>query len=137
MTAPAPVIAQPDLEAHVWSLLGGLAGVNSFAYASAQLWPGWVYAWFIQVDARSARREAARATAEQARQIMASLPDQPWPGGDVCYCQPVEGPAWLPDEDGQPRYMARYEVRVHPRRDSGAVQPGPPPGVPPAARRHR
>jgi hypothetical protein len=112
-----PVIAVPDLEAHLWAQLGGLKGVTSFAYA-AQPWDraGWVYAQFVQVDARHKTKQAARDLAEQVRQLVMGLPEIPWAGGCVCYVQAVEGPAWLPDDDGAPRYTARYEVRVHPPR---------------------
>ena len=130
MTA-APVIVQPDLEAWVWANirdLQPLGELSSFAYAASQLWPGWVYAHFIQVDARHRRKEAARALAETIRQVIVALPDVPWPDGTICYVQPVEGPAWLPDDDGSPRYMARYEIRVHPRR--GATAPAAPADAP-------
>jgi len=115
--ATAPVIVQPDLEAFVYEALRGLGGVDSFAYTALSPWPGWIVAHFIQVDARARRKDAARGLAEQARQTMMALPDRPWPEGVVCYVQVVEAPFWLPDlEDGGPRYVARYEVRVHPRR---------------------
>jgi hypothetical protein len=127
----APVIVQPDLEAWVWANIGGLPGVTSFAYAATQLWPGWVYAHSIQADARSARKQAARDTAEQVRQILCGLPDVAWSEGTVCYVQPVEGPFWLPDDDGGPRYVARYEIRVHPLRDSGAILAAPVAARPP------
>jgi Bacteriophage minor capsid protein len=112
----APVIVQPDLEAWVWSQVKHLPGVTLFAYAAVQMWPGWVYAHSIQVDARAKTKQAARDLAEQVRQIVCSLPDRLWPDGVISYVQPVEGPFWLPDDDGVPRYCARYEVRVHPNR---------------------
>jgi hypothetical protein len=123
-----PVIVQPDLEAWVWAQISDLPGVTSFAYAAVQMWPGWVYAHSVQVDARAKRKTAARDTAETARQRIVALPGIDWPEGTVCYVQPVEGPFWQPDPDGLPRYTARYEIRVHPRRDSAAIHP--------AARRH-
>jgi len=123
MTTP-DMIVQPDLEAWVWAQIGGLAGVTSFAYAAEQLWPGWVYAHHIQVDARAARKQAARDLAEQVRRIILSLATVPWADGVVCYIQPTEGPFWLPDPDGHPRYVARYEIRVHPPR-TGAIQAAP------------
>jgi hypothetical protein len=125
MTSPAPVIVQPDLEAWVWANVRDLPGVTSWAYAAAQQWPGWLMAHFVQIDARAKRKDAARQVAEVVRQRMCALPDVAWPDGVVAYCQPVEGPAWLPDDDGLPRYFARYEIRVHPRRDSGAVLAAP------------
>jgi hypothetical protein len=49
----SPVIAQPDLEAHVWAQLRDLKGVTSFGYAATQLDSfGWIMAHFVQVDAR-------------------------------------------------------------------------------------
>jgi hypothetical protein len=114
MTTP-PVIVQPDLEAWVWANIRGLSpGITSFAYAANQVFPGWVYAHFIQVDARAKRKDAARALAEQARQVIYALADTPWPDGAVSYVEPVEGPMWVPDDDGLPRYVTRYEFRVHP-----------------------
>ena len=112
----APVIVQPDLEAWVWAQISDLPGVTSFAYSAAQLWPGWVYTYSIQIDARAKRKTLARDRAETIRQRMNALPDVPWHEGTVCFVQPVEGPSWLPDDDGQPRYTTRYEVRVHPSR---------------------
>jgi hypothetical protein len=119
----APVIVQPDLEAWVWAQIGDLAGVTSFAYAAVQIWPGWIMAHSVQADARASRKTAARDQAEIVRQRICALPDVPWAEGTVCYAQPVDGPFWLPDEDGGPRYVARYEIRVHPRRDSGTIPP--------------
>jgi hypothetical protein len=119
MTSPAQIV-QPDLEAWVWAHIGGLAGVTSFTYAATQLWPGWVYAHHVQVDARAARKGAARDLAEQVRRIVLGLAEAPWPDGVVCYVQPTEGPFWLPDPDGHPRYCTRYEIRVHPNA-SGVV----------------
>jgi len=121
MTTP-PVIVQPDLEAWVWSNIRGLSpGITSFAYAAEQVFPGWVYTHFIQVDARAKRKDAARALAEQARQVIYALAETPWPDGAVVYVQPVEGPLWLPDDDGLPRYVTRYEFRVHPLAPPGAI----------------
>jgi hypothetical protein len=113
----SPVIVQPDLEAWVWENIRDLKGVTSFGYAAAQLdHTGWIMQHFIQVDARHVDKQASRDLAEQVRQVITGLADLPWPQGVICYIQPVEGPAWLPDDDGAPRYMARYEIRVHPPR---------------------
>lgn len=113
----ADVIVQPDVEAHVWSVVGALKGVTSWSYAATQLdRAGWTYAHFVQIDARHADKTRARELAERVRQMIIALADVPWPLGCVTYCQPVEGPFWLPDDDGSPRYVARYEIRVHPPR---------------------
>jgi hypothetical protein len=119
-----PVIVQPDAEAWVIAQIRDLPGeVTAFTYAATQLDPaGWLFAHFVQVDARHRRKPAARDIAERARQRLVGLPAVPWPEGVVCYVQPVEGPFYLPDpEDGQPRYCARYEIRVHPARPPAAL----------------
>jgi hypothetical protein len=118
-----PVIVQPDAEAWVIASLEHLSGVTAFAYAAAQLdRAGWLMAHFVQVDARAGRKKAARDLAEQARQVVVSLAGLPWPEGCVSYVQPVEGPAWLADDDGSPRYLARYEIRVHPHRSAAPAR---------------
>jgi hypothetical protein len=134
MTTSPGVIAQPDLEAHVYAQLAGLRGVTSFCYAAIHGWPPWLVTYSIQADARAVSKEAARDLAERVRLILAALPEVPWPDGVVSYVQPVEGPFWLPDpEDGGPRYVARYEIRVHPAR-SVPGSPAPPMGSDRAAR---
>ena len=122
MSAP-PLVEQPDLEAHLWAQIRHLPGVTSFAYTAVQQDPaGWLMAHFVQVDARAKAKAAARDVAEQVRQLLTSrLPDVPWTEGTVCYVQPIEGPFWFPDDDGSPRYVARYEIRVHPRRGAPAA----------------
>lgn len=116
MSVTHPEIAAPDAEAWAWANLRGIGGVTSFAYTATQLDPaGWLTSTFLQVDARAARRTAAREAAEQARRRLLALPSTPWPEGVVCLAAVVEAPFWLPDDDGRPRYVARYEIRVHPR----------------------
>jgi hypothetical protein len=131
----APVIAQPDLEAWVWSSLSDLAGVTSFAFSAAQLdMPGWIWEHSVQVDCRAARKGAARQLAETARQRIAGLSAVPWPEGVICYAQVTEGPFWMPDVDGGPRYCTRWEIRVHPARTSWEPATGTP-HMRPATRR--
>jgi hypothetical protein len=114
-----PVIAQPDLEAWVWSNLADLPGVTSFAYSAGQLdMPGWIYEHSVQVDARAARKGAAHQLAESARQRVLALGAVPWADGTVCYVNADEGPFWFPDSDGGPRYVTRWTIRVHPARKS-------------------
>jgi hypothetical protein len=40
----------------------------------------------------------------------------PWPGGTISLVMTEEGPMWMPDPGGGPRYCARYAIRVHPAR---------------------
>jgi hypothetical protein len=117
MSVTHPEIAAPDTEAWAWACLRGIRGVTSFAYSATQLDPaGWLTSTFVQVDARSARRGPARDAAEQARRRILALTAADWPDGVVCLAAVIEAPFWLPDDDGQPRYVARYEIRAHPRR---------------------
>lgn len=125
MSFTHPEIAAPDAEAWVHANLRDLPGVTSFAYTATQLDPaGWLISTFVQVDARRDRRTVARDSAERARRRLLALPSVAWAEGAVCLVAVVEAPFWLPDDDGQPRYVARYEVRVHPARPS-PPSPGP------------
>lgn len=121
---------QPDVEAWVWEQVKAISGVTSFCYAAFMGWPPWLVAYSLQVDARAKTKQAARDRAEQVRQIVTGLADVPWPDGVVSYVQGLEGPFWLPDDDGGPRYCARYEIRAHPA-------PGSTAGTMPAARAAR
>jgi hypothetical protein len=129
VSTPQPVIAQPDLEAWVWANLQQLSGVTSFVYAALGMWPDWVFAYSLQVDARAARKDAARALAETVRQLLAGLPAVAWAEGVICYAQITEGPFWLPDPDGAPRYTQRWEIRVHPPRANWQAAATPPAGA--------
>jgi hypothetical protein len=129
VSTPQPVIAQPDLEAWAWANLQHLAGVTSFAYSATGQWPDWVFGYGLQVDARAARKDAARALGETVRQILAGLAAVAWPEGVICYAQITEGPFWLPDPDGAPRYVQRWDIRVHPRRDNWQGSAAPPAGA--------
>lgn len=125
MSAPLPLHAAPDTEAWAWASLREIRGVTSFAYTATQLdRAGWITSTFLQVDARAARRAPARAASDAARLRLLALPDLDWAEGAVCLVDVIEAPFWLPDEDGQPRYVARYEIRAHPRR---TIPPGPGP----------
>ena len=75
-------------------------------------------AHYVQIDARAKRRAPARDAAERARRIVLGLPSVAWPEGVICMVAVVEAPFFLPDDDGLPRYAARYEIRAHPRRPS-------------------
>jgi hypothetical protein len=117
VTGPAaPVVVMPDVEAWVWANISHLPGVTSFTYAAVTGWPHWLVAYSVQVDARAKTKKAARDLAEQVRQIICALPGVAWPDGALSYAQPVDGPFWLADPDGGPRYCARYELRAHPLR---------------------
>jgi hypothetical protein len=116
MTAPATEVpAQPDCEAWVWSALAGLDGITMWCYdATPMPLVPWLVAYSFQIDARARGKQAAWALAEKARRIIWGLGSRPWPAGVVSYVQVTDGPMWLADDDGTPRYVLRAEVRVHP-----------------------
>jgi hypothetical protein len=108
---------QPDLEAHVWSQFAAdRAGITLWTYATTTDWPGWQLRYGIELHTRARSKSAARDRAEAARQLMNKLPAVPWTDGVITYVTTTDGPFWLPDDDGCPRYVARYEVRCHPSR---------------------
>jgi hypothetical protein len=111
-----PLVVQPDLERFVWSAIQD-RGVTSFTFALTHDWPWWHVRYGIQVDCRAGSKSAARQKAENVRRQICALADAPWDEGVITYVQPTEGPWWLPDDDGCPRYTARYEIRCHPRRE--------------------
>jgi hypothetical protein len=130
-----PVPPQPDVEAFVWAQIGHLDGVTSFSVAAVPMpLVPWQVAHTLQVDARAGGKRLAWERAEAVRRILWNLGQLPWAEGVVSYVQIVEGPVWLPDDDGQPRYMLRVDIRVHPARQAGpaplvgATAPGRPDG---------
>lgn len=111
-------IVQPDVERLVLQALEGRPGVTAWCYAAVPL-PGpgrWLVAYHIQADARAGGKAAARGRAEDTAQVLAALDAVPWADGVVCSSEIIDGPFYLPDDDGQPRYVTRAEVRVRPHR---------------------
>jgi predicted TIM-barrel fold metal-dependent hydrolase len=114
------VIEQPDVEAWVWENLRRLHGITSFVFAAnaAHPWQAeagpWVYVHSLQVDCRASRKRAARDLAEAARQLVVGLLVTPWAEGVISNAVVTEGPFWLPDDDGAPRYVTRWELTCHP-----------------------
>lgn len=126
-----PVPANPDLEAHLWAQLKALDGVTMQAIAAtpADGLP-WLVRYTVQVDARHGSKAEAWRRAEDARRVLWAIAAAPWDEGSITYVQLVEGPAWLPDDDGQPRYMMRADIGARPR-----DRQGPPPDEATAPRR--
>lgn len=113
---PTLWLDRPDAEAIVWAAIRQLGGMSSWAFAAAdESTPqAWLSTVSIQVDARAKSKEAAYHRADQARQIILRLPWSSWPGAIITTAAITDGPYWLPDDDGAPRYVARYEIQVHP-----------------------
>jgi len=127
MTLPLPPghdptldYARPDMELLVWETISPLGGCASWAYSitdSPEPWNGtsWLSTTYVQVDCRAGSRHDAHERAKAARQAICALPwASSWPHGRVCNVVVEEGPFWLPDPDGAPRYVARYALSAHP-----------------------
>jgi hypothetical protein len=117
MASPDPVLdyARPDVERYVWSSVRDLGGVQTWCYTAAEgELPGWLAVVYVQVDVRAGRKGDAYRRADQVRRALCALPFAYWPDGVVTRVDTTEGPFWMPDDDGAPRYVARYAVTVHP-----------------------
>ena len=108
---------RPDVEALVFHIARVVGGVTSWAYSVLETdgLHGWITATSLQVDVRAKERGLARMRADQVRRSVCALPFYDWEDGIVARVEVLEGPFWFPDEDRQPRYVARYEVLAHPR----------------------
>lgn len=107
--------ARPDVEQLVYQVVKPLGGVVSWAYTAAERdLRGWLTSVNVQVDIRSHNKTNALRRADLARRAVCALPWVDWPDGVVARVDVLEGPFWLPDENGGPRYVARYGLIVHP-----------------------
>jgi len=117
---PALDYPRPDMELLVWETISPLGGCQSWSYSVIEEPPswngaGWLSTTYVQVDCRAGSRHDANARADAARQAICALPwAASWPHGRVCRVAVEEGPFWLPDPDGAPRYVARYALTAHP-----------------------
>lgn len=123
--AADPVLdyARPDVEALVWDTIKALArnkDITSWAYAAndPRTPAGWLSITSVQVDVRARYKQAAAAKADTVRRLLLGLPHQPWDGGVIARVNIVEGPFYLADVDGRPRYTLRCDVFAHPHRAS-------------------
>jgi hypothetical protein len=114
---PVLSIPRPDVEFHVHQAIKPLGGTTTWAYAVIDLEPpGWLTSASIQVDVRASSMREAFTRADAARRIIHSLPTQPWADGQVNRVDTIDGPFWMPEATGAPRYVARYRVIFHPAR---------------------
>jgi hypothetical protein len=112
---PALDHPRPDMELLVWQTVQSLGGVTSWSYSVIEHDPpGWLSTTYVQVDCRAGSRHDASRRADAARQAICALPWGSSPLGRVCRVVVEEGPFWLPDPDGAPRYVARYALTAHP-----------------------
>jgi hypothetical protein len=113
---PALAIARPNVERLVWETVKPLGGAVTWAYSATEGDPpSWLFTCHVQVDIRASTRSGASARADEARRALCALPWADWPGGVIARVDVTDGPFWLPDESGAPRYVARYSLTAHPR----------------------
>jgi hypothetical protein len=111
---PVLTAAMPDAEWLVREAIRGIGGTVTWAFAVTDGQPrGWVQTSDIQVDVRAASKRAAYQRADQVRRAVASMPGTS-PG--VADALVTDGPLWVPDGPGQPRYVVRFALTVHPAR---------------------
>jgi hypothetical protein len=109
--------AAPDVEQLVFEAIRPLGGVITWSYTAGPGDPaGWLWTVSIQVDIRAHSRGAASARADAARRVVCALPWAAWPDGVISRVDVIEGPFWMPDQGGAPRYVARYAITAHPAR---------------------
>lgn len=116
---PALSRPRPDVEWLVWQTVRPLGSCVSFAFSAVEGDPpGWLFTSSIQVDCRASSRHAASVLADTVRRTVCALPWAGWPGGAVSSVTVTEGPLWMPDPDGAPRYVVRFAITAHPSRQS-------------------
>jgi hypothetical protein len=97
-----------------------LGGTVTWAYAAADGGAGprgWRSVTDIQVDVRAASKRAAYTRADEVRRAVCSMPwTVPRSRGVVSNAVTTDGPHWVPDGVGHPRYVVRFALTVHPAR---------------------
>lgn len=113
MTAALPAWdLYADAEALCVSTLAGL-DVTVQQVGATMEYPNVVETATIQIDARAATKKAARDVAYEARSLLLRLPyTEPGTAGRVAV---VQGPSWLPEPDGEPRYVTTVTVTCRAR----------------------
>jgi hypothetical protein len=122
---PALAIERPDIERRVHAVIKPLTGTQVWCYALTEGDPsGWLTVASIQVDIRATGKAIAWRRADHARRLISAMPwAHDWADGVVCAVDTIDGPYWLPDPNGAPRYTARYRVVFHPARPSEEPEP--------------
>lgn len=118
MADPALDYPLPDVLALVQQTVhvDGIADPAVYLYATVPL-PGptgWFNSFSVEVDVRARSAALCQQRADDARRKVLGLPWATWDGGAVVNVVTTYGPNWQPDQNGQPCYVARYEVHAHP-----------------------
>jgi hypothetical protein len=119
---PGPVdpvlgFARPAVELAVRDAVRNYGGTVTWCYAAQDAQPrGWLAEVSVQVDVHAGSKSTAWRRADACRRSVLLLPWRGQPWGVMATVEVTDGPLWLPEPDGQPRYVARYVVRCHPSR---------------------
>jgi hypothetical protein len=114
---PVLRFARPSVELAVRHAVRSLGGTVTWCYAAADRQPrGWLASVDVQVDVRANSKSTAWRRADACRRAVSLLPWAAQPHGVIASVDVTDGPFWLPDPDGRPRYVARYAISAHPSR---------------------
>jgi hypothetical protein len=114
-------IPRPDVEWLVREVVRPLGGTVTWVYATSdggRLGPrGWASTLNVQVDVRANSKRAAYRRADEVRRAVCLLPFRsPASAGVVASADVTDGPAWMPDGVGHPRYVVRFALVARPAR---------------------
>lgn len=113
---------QPDVEAWVWSAIQSINAVpdgprvhsENYSLVHDEAIPGWARLEGIQIDARGKNKVLARQACWEAMRRVLALAGTSQTDGVCSDVQVTSGPLWLPEPDGQPRYVVRVAISAHP-----------------------
>ena len=121
---PVLRFARPAVELAVRDAVRSRGGAVTWCYAATEGQPrGWLSVVDVQVDVRANSRSSAWRRADACRRAVCLLPWHSEPRGVIAGVDVTNGPFWLPDSDGRPRYVARYAISAHPSRPARKEEP--------------
>jgi hypothetical protein len=117
MMDPAVERTRPDVGQLVWQTVKDIPGIRTWEIGALPLPApiGWLVATSIQVDVRASAKKVTYDRAMEARRRLLALAYEPWDAGVLTAVNILEDFWWFPDDDGAPRYIARFEVVAHPQ----------------------
>jgi hypothetical protein len=113
-----PVLRHPRADVAYYALqqIRDLGSVICWEYNADEGDPSAVLTTtYIQVDCRAANRARAYQVADQVRRTLKAFPWHDWNEAIFSEVESLDGPRWMPDENGAPRFVARYAIHHHPR----------------------
>jgi len=115
MTNPAIDYAQPDVEAHLHTLLSGFTGTTLWVSEVDFRYPFWACAYRVEVICTAGSKRAASDLANDVGDRILATRVLPWDAGVVLVSEALDAPAWSPRENGAPAYACAYRLVVRPK----------------------